>query len=135
VEEAEPARQVVLPAQVELARGFRQTYAPGESVAVDLTWYPLNKIDTYYSASVRVIDGKGNKVKNVDREPALQTMFWSPGVAVPDRFELELPPSLAPGAYSVQLLMYQANQGLEALLLDRDYVPRETTTLATFMVK
>jgi hypothetical protein len=70
-----------------------------------------------------------------DREPAGRTFFWTPGVAVTDRFALALPSDLAPGAYSVQVLMYQADQGVDALLLDENNVPRETITLGTFAVK
>jgi hypothetical protein len=100
-----------------------------------LNWLPLNKIDAYYSASVRVMDARGNKVAQNDREPAGRTFLWTPGIAVPDRFALALPSDLAPGEYSIQVLMYQADQGVDALLLDEQYNPRETITLGTFTVK
>jgi hypothetical protein len=136
LQNVEPSHQIVLPARVGLSAPLKPVYGPGETVQVNLTWLPLNKIDAYYSASVRVVDALGNKISSdADREPALRTLLWTPGVAVPDMFAVPLPRDLSPGAYSVQLLMYQADQGVDALLLDDQYGPRETATLGTFTVK
>ncbi len=135
VREGEPAHQVVLPARVALSAPLKLSYAPGDAVDINLTWQPLNKIDAYYSASVRVVDARGNKIIAQDRQPATPTLLWTPGVVVPDRFTLPLPRDLAPGEYSVQVMMYQADQGIDALLLDEQSVPRETITLGTFTVK
>jgi hypothetical protein len=136
LQNVEPSHQVVLPARAVLSAPLKSTYGPGERVDVDLTWLPLNKIDAYYSASVRVVNAQGNKVSSdADREPALRTLLWTPAVPVPDRFAVPLPHDLSPGEYSVQLLMYQADQGVDALLLDDQYLPRETTTLGTFTAK
>jgi hypothetical protein len=136
VRNEEPAHQAVLPARVMLSAPLKPAYAPGETIAVDLNWLPLNKIDAYYSVSVRVMDALGNKIaSDADREPAVRTLLWTPGAVVPDRFTVLLPRDLARGEYSVQLLMYQADQGVDALLLDDHNVPRETTTLGTFTLK
>ena len=136
VKNEEPSHQIVLPARVMLNAPMKSSYAPGETVDVNLNWVALNKIDAYYSASVRVVDALGNKVSSAaDREPAMRTLLWTPGAILPDQFTVPLPRDLAPGEYSVQLLMYQADQGVDALLLDDQYVPRETTTLGTFAVK
>ena len=54
---------------------------------------------------------------------------------VPDKFVIELPREIAPGEYSVQLLMYQAEQGIDALLLDEEFQPREVFVLGKFAVK
>ncbi len=131
----EPARQVVLPARVALAAPLQASYTRGETVNIALTWHALNKIDAYYSASVRVVDARGNKIVAQDREPAGRTFLWKPNVTVPDHFELTLPPDLAPGEYSIQVKMYQADQGIDALLLDENFAPRETIELAQFTVK
>ncbi len=136
VSDEEPARQVVLPAQVILDSPLRAVYAPGDAIDVGVTWQALNKIDGYYSASVRVVDAQGNKKSDAgDREPEVKTMLWVPGSKISDRFSLTLPRDLAPGEYSVQVLMYQADFGVDALLLDKDYVPRETIELGKFTVK
>ncbi len=136
VSDGEPARQVVLPAQVVLDSPLNAVYAPGDMIDIGVTWQALNKIDGYYSASVRVVDAEGNKKSDAgDREPAVKTMLWVPESKIPDRFSLTLPRDLSPGEYSVQLLMYQADFGVDALVLDKDYVPRESIELGKFVVK
>ncbi len=131
----EPARPVVLPARVALAAPLPSSYAPGDAVDVALVWHALNKIDAYYSASVRLVDARGNKIAAQDRQPSVPTLLWKPGDALADRFEIVLPRDLAPGEYFVQVKMYQADQGIDALLLDENSAPRETMTLGKFFVK
>jgi len=133
--EGEPAHLVVLPARVVASTPMKPTYAPGEVVEVKLSWLALNKIDAYYSASVRILDTRGEKIAQQDREPVVQTLLWKPGDTIPDRFEIVLPPNLTPGEYTVQVRMYQANQGIDALMLDEKNTPHETTLLGTFSVK
>ena len=135
VKNEEPAHQVVLPAQVFLKSSLQPTYAPGDTLNADVVWLAQNKIDAYYSASVRVDDARGSKIVAVDRQPLVPTLLWTPGSTVPDRFALALPRGLAPGGYSLQVLMYQADQGIDALLLDARFVPRPAITLGTFTVK
>ncbi len=135
VRDGEPARQVVIPARVALNAPLNAQYAPGETVAVSLMWMPLNKIDAYYSASVRVVNGRGEKIIAQDREPIVSTFLWTPSVPVPDRFALTLPRDLVAGEYAVQLLMYQADQGVDMLVLDEDFAPRESITFGRFVVR
>ncbi len=135
VRNEEPARQVIIPAQVALNAPLNAQYAPSATVSIGVTWMPLNKVDAYYSASVRVVDARGNKIVAQDREPIVSTFLWTPNVPVQDTFTLTLPRDLAAGQYSVQLLMYQAEQGVDALLLDEDFAPRESVVLGSFKVK
>ncbi|MBI5302865.1 MAG: hypothetical protein HY868_12075 [Chloroflexi bacterium] len=135
VESGEPAHQVIIPARVALTSALKSQYAPGDSLALKLTWLPLNKIDAYYSASVRVVDAHGNKIAQQDREPAGRTFLWRPNVAVSDAYTFTLPSDISPGEYSIQVLMYQAEQGIDALLLDENYIPRETIEPGKFTVK
>jgi hypothetical protein len=62
-------------------------------------------------------------------------MLWRPGSIIPDRFDLTLPTDLHKGTYAVQLLMYQADSGVDGLLLDKDSAPQKTMELARFQVK
>jgi len=135
VRNEEPVQSLVLPLGVRAETRFKSEYAAGEHLAIELRWIPFNKIDAYYSASVRVVDARGNKIVAQDREPAGQTFLWKPNVTVADHFELTLPPDLAPGKYSIQVKMYQADQGIDALLLDENFTPRETIELTQFTVK
>ncbi|MGE5263420.1 MAG: hypothetical protein ACM3S0_08575, partial [Acidobacteriota bacterium] len=70
-----------------------------------------------------------------DRQPVTETLLWVPGVDVPDHFTLSLPRDLAPGEYSVQVLLYQPELGMDALLLDDKDNPQEITLLDKFIVK
>ncbi len=135
VQENEQPNPIVLPTQAVLSTPMQTEYRPGNTVPVNLTWIALAKVDAYYSVSIRVVDAQGNKVANVDRQPAVPTMYWTPDSRISDHFELPLPQDLAPGRYSVQLLMYQADQGLDALLLDDKYRPQDSITLGEFQVK
>ena len=135
VQAGEPARQVVVPVRVELGARLKQSYVAGEAIPVKLLWLALNKIDAYYSASVRIVDARGNKIVAEDRQPATPTLLWTPKMSVSDLFTLGLPRDVAAGEYSIQVLMYQADQGVDALLLNRELEPRETITLGTFTVK
>jgi hypothetical protein len=122
VQTGESAHQVVIRQVLVCVRRSKHNTRRGETVSVELTWYALNKIDAYYSASVRVVDARGNKIVAQDREPAGRTFLWTPTMTVPDHFELTLPPDLAPGEYSIQVKMYQADQGIDALLLDENFI-------------
>jgi hypothetical protein len=98
-------------------------------------WLPLNKVDAYYSASVRIVNARREKIIAQDREPRVATLLWVSAVPVDDHFTLTLPRDIAPGEYSVELLMYQAEQGIEALLLDEKFNPHEIIILSKFIVK
>ncbi len=131
----EGAQELVIPAQVELQEPLASEYARGTTVSVRLNWQPLNKVDAYYSVSVRVVDEQGHKVEAVDRQPSVPVMYWTPDVEVPDEFDLRLPGDLAPGNYGVELFMYNAVDQSSVLLLDRTFTPREVFALGRFRVK
>ena len=135
VENGEPAHEVVVPAQVTLSTPLKPEYRPGDTVRFNLAWIPLNKIDAYYSVSVRIVDAHGNKVASQDREPAGRTLLWTPGVSLPDSFELALPQDLAPGDYSLSLLMYHTDPWMDALLLDGQYTPQHDIPLGRISVR
>ena len=131
----ESAQEIVIPAKVELQEALQAEYTRGSYLTVKLDWLALNKIDAYYSVSVRLVDSKGNKVVAVDRQPRVPTLLWTPDDVVPDLFELHLPDNLIPGEYRVELLMYYANSGASVLLLDQNLNPQETFTLGEFQVR
>jgi len=103
-------------------------------IPVALTWLPFNKINAYYSVSVRLVDENG-KVANVDRQPAPPTMLWRPDVAVNDDFALLVPDDIAPGEYRVELLMYQAETDTDVLWLDEKFAPTRVLVLGAVEVK
>jgi len=81
------------------------------------------------------VDARGEKIAQQDREPSVPTLLWKPGAMIPDRFEIILPRVLAPGEYFVQVKMYQADQGIDALLLDEQFRLHETIELDRFVVR
>lgn len=131
----ESAHEVVIPAGVELQSALFGEYSRGSSLSVDLDWIPLNKIDAYYSVSVRVVDSQGNKVIAVDRQPRVPTLLWEPDVPVADHFQLTLPADLRAGTFHLQILMYADNGDTSVLLLDKNLNPEESVDLGEFQVK
>ncbi|TAH54280.1 MAG: hypothetical protein EYC68_00700 [Chloroflexota bacterium] len=131
----ELAREVVLPASVKLSQPLADTVARGDNFAVNLLWLPFNKVNAYYSASVRLVNQQGDKIVNVDREPVVQTFLWRPEEAVADTFDLEIPRDIPSGKYRVEVLMYQANSEESALLLDENFAPQQSIVLGEIEVK
>lgn len=132
---SELAREVVLPASVELSRPLQDEYTRGDTIAVDLVWLPFNKIDAYYSASVRLVNENGEKVANVDRQPVVETLLWKPDGRIEDVFTLEIPADIPTGTYRVEVLMYQGDSGESGLLLDKELEPSERIVLGQVTVK
>lgn len=131
----ELATEIVIPASVELSEPLKSGYARGDTIQAALRWETLNKINAYYSASVRLVNADGIKVANVDRQPAQETLLWTPNTTIRDIFQLQIPPDISPGTYRVELIMYQANTDTGALLLDKDFVPQQSILLGEIQVK
>jgi hypothetical protein len=131
----ELANEVVIPASVQLNAPLPESLERDKSLHVYLTWLPYNKIDAYYSASVRLVNENGEKVANVDRQPRTPTMLWKPDISETDTFILPVPPDIPPGTYRVELLMYQAETDTDALLLDQEFSPRRAIPLGQVEVK
>lgn len=131
----ELAHEVVLPATVQLSGPSQNESARGETVAVHLAWLPFNKINAYYSASVRLVNEIGEKVANVDRQPVVETLLWNPDGRIEDVFALGIPSDIPAGQYRLEVLMYQGDTSESALLLDEDLQPRESIPLGVILVK
>lgn len=132
----ELASLVVLPARVRLGAPLPPRVGRGESVPVVVEWQALNKINAYYSASVRLVDASGVKVSNVDRQPSTPTLLWTPDTIVADSpYVLAIPTDLAAGRYQLQLMMYQADSGVDALLLDAQFEPHLSILLGEVEVE
>ncbi len=132
----ELAREVVLPASVKLSRRLGADYSRGDTIPVELTWLPFNKINAYYSASVRLVNENGDKLSNVDRQPMIPTLLWGIDNHTGDEpYNLEIPPDIASGKYRIEVLMYQADTDESALLLDENLVPQQSIVLGEIEVK
>lgn len=131
----ELAREIVLPASVKLREQMLANVPRGDLLSVPVTWLPYNKINAYYSASLRLVNENGDKVANVDRQPVVPTMLWRPDEPVNDDFALLIPADVLPGKYRVEILMYQADADIDALLLDEDFTPQRAIQLGQVQVK
>lgn len=132
---SELANETVLPASVELNAQLPESVERGNPLPVYLRWSHFSKINAYYSASVRLVNADGEKVANVDRQPDGTTFLWKPDATETNLFTLNIPPDLPPGAYHIELLMYQANTDTGALLLDKDFIPQQSILLGEIQVK
>ncbi|GIL15622.1 MAG: hypothetical protein BroJett039_07950 [Chloroflexota bacterium] len=131
----ESANEIVIPATVKLREPLIASVPRADIIPIALTWLPFNKINAYYSASVRLVNENGVKVANVDRQPAPPTMLWRPDVAMNDDFALLVPDDIAPGEYRVELLMYQAETDTDVLWLDEKFAPTRVMVLGVVTVK
>lgn len=131
----ELAREVVLPASVKLSKRLEKEYLRGGTVDVALRWMPHNKINAYYSASVRLVNDKGEKVANTDRQPVVATLLWKPEQQVEDEFRLPIPNDVPSGKYRVEVMMYQADTDVSALLLDGNFEPQASIELGEIEVR
>jgi hypothetical protein len=131
---SERVPEMVLPAQVELREEPAPVATRGEGFGVRVRWKPRNKIDAYYSASVRLVGSEG-KVANEDRQPSVPTLLWRPETPIDDEFVMQIPAETAPGRYRIELLMYQGDTREAALLLDEQMTPARVVILGTVEVR
>lgn len=131
----EQAREVVIPASVRLNGQLAFESRRGETIPVKLEWLPFNKINAYYSASVRLVKENGEKVTNVDRQPDVPTFLWQPGKSVPDEFSLTVPQDISEGTYDVELIMYQADTDQSVLLLGLANEPTPIVDLGRVIIR
>jgi hypothetical protein len=109
----------------------------GQLVQVDLTWRSLGKIDAYYSVYVKVVDAGGSAIAGWDGQPrdgVAPTLLWVPGETIGDTVTLSIPISAFPGAYTVEVGMYRAEDLARCLTLSAEGVPLERVVLGTVQV-
>ncbi len=97
--------------------------APGDTLHVVLRWEALGKIDEYDSAFVRLVDGAGRALAQIDHGAGgtqHPTLLWTPGETIADSYTLAIPDTAAPGSYRLEAGLYRP-EGIEPrLLLDGD---------------
>ncbi|MFN8496686.1 MAG: glycosyltransferase family 39 protein [Anaerolineae bacterium] len=100
---------------------------PEDVVNVDLNWLPHGPLPADSKVSLRLYDADGNLAWQRDREPddgTLSTQDWRPGDVVEDRLALGVPGDLAPGVYTLRVVLYDPRYQQELL----------SATLGTFRV-
>ncbi len=83
--------------------------APGETLLLTLYWRVDAPIDNAYTVFTHLQGREGRLIAQQDNPPgrgARPTDDWMPGVLVEDPYELEIPPDVAPGEYTISTGMY-----------------------------
>lgn len=82
---------------------------------IELAWRPLRlPPPTRYKVFAQLLDAQGRLVSQRDAEPVdgfRPTDQWTTDATVFDRLAIPIPPNLAPGAYSVIVGLYRADNG------------------------
>lgn len=88
----------------------------------DFYWQGLREMDQLYFVFLHVVDSDGNIVAQHDRAPGIRgkqpTTSWLPGEVVLDPITVNLPPDIAPGAYTIRLGLYRPPMGPRLITLD-----------------
>jgi hypothetical protein len=92
---------------------------PGDEVTVDLFWQAQRRPDVAYTVFVHLLGGynaaTGGPVWAQDDGPPLEgghpTTRWRPGQTVADRHTLVLPEDMPPGAYAIEVGLYDGRTG------------------------
>lgn len=94
--------------------GQSVSVARGQPLGLDLYWRADSAADQSYTVFVHLIDSTGKVVSNADSPPSqglYPTNRWNVGETVRDPHTLQIPSSLTPGDYSVEIGMYLASTG------------------------
>jgi hypothetical protein len=114
------------------------TARAGNTLAVDLTWRALGKIDAYYSTYVKLLDKDSQAVAGWDGQPRdgqAPTLLWVPGQTIDDTIVLDIPADLSPGDYAVEAGMYRATDLARCLTLDAGGAPLERLILGAVHIE
>jgi hypothetical protein len=102
--------------------------APGATLSVILYWQAQRELVSDYKAFVHLLDAAGRLVAGSDAIPAnwtRPTTGWIAGEYVADLHTLNLPASLPPGDYRLEVGLYEADSGVrlaDRVLLDQPIV-------------
>lgn len=94
------------------ATGSSSLFHPAQVVPLTLYWRALASPGYDYSVSLRLFNGAGEQVFQVDSQhPVLgmyPTSLWQPGEVVADYYEIQLAPDLPSGVYQWRVILYRA---------------------------
>lgn len=91
-----------------------ETLAPGAPLTLRLLWETSATLPADYTAFVHLVGPDGNLVAQSDRAPEggfYPTSAWEVGERVADTYTLEVPETLAPGEYRLQVGWYEPGTG------------------------
>jgi 4-amino-4-deoxy-L-arabinose transferase-like glycosyltransferase len=87
---------------------------PGDTFRATLHWRDLAPVDVDYTVFVHILDASEKVVAQHDQPPAAgarPTSSWFAGDVIFDTYTIQLPKSLTPGDYPIEVGMYNASTG------------------------
>jgi hypothetical protein len=87
---------------------------PGGTLRLALHWTDVGPVDTDYTVFVHVLDANEKVVTQRDQQPAAgrrPTTSWTRGDQLVDSYSIDLPSTLSPGTFEIEIGMYNANTG------------------------
>lgn len=126
--------------QPSISAGVEQAMLPsGNNAWVVLQWEALTAPSSNYKVGVSLLDGQGRAVGQVDKillsSDLRLTSEWNPGQVQMDYYTLPSLAATAPGQYSVQVVVYDA-ETMERLTVfdERERVTKTTLAVGTLQV-
>jgi hypothetical protein len=102
------------------------TVSPGQKMPLVLYWRSKGAMDTSYTVFVHLLDEDGRVQGQEDRLPAhgrAPTSGWVKGQIVVDEYEVSLAEDAPPGAYHIELGMYNAKDMVRLPVTDAEGNP------------
>lgn len=90
------------------------TPKPGQALEVTFFWRARERMATPYAVSAQLLNAQGQVVAQADGEPgqgARPTTGWLPPEIITDPHVLALPADMTPGAYVLQVVVYDPRTG------------------------
>jgi len=110
-----------------------QEVRPGQLIHLRLFWAAGKPISFDYSAFVRLNDGRGSIVHDVDHGPGaainLLPHLWQPGEVIPDDWTIHVPATVPSGEYAVEAGVYDYRD-LKPIMTDQ----HDSVTLGSLRV-
>ena len=110
------------------------TASPGGALAVTFTWQAVATPSRDYTVFVHLLDADGKIAAQNDSQPAqgtLPTRSWLPHEVVRDSHRIDLPASLPPGTYRLEIGWYDGATGARLALVSGSTDHLDLPTAAT----
>lgn len=114
------------------------SFVPGESVPLVLYWQSRDRTRDDYTVFIHLLDANRQMVAQADAPPvggSYPTSAWNVGEWVRDPRRIQLPDTLAPGDYTLQIGWYRPDTGERAVAQVGDGVRSDHVDLGTIHVR
>jgi dolichyl-phosphate-mannose-protein mannosyltransferase len=95
-----------------------RSYKPGESLHLSLYWRALAPMTESYRIFVHLVGQRDISAGGIDVIPArgaFPTVYWKPGDALRDNYQIPITPNAVPGKYSLEVGLYPVGKPGERL--------------------